>query len=119
MEYEEIGKCLRDLRKLESLKLKDLSVKTFYSPQHISNIERLNSKVSLFSLCQLLDAMGYELEFVPKKENTVVRTNNANSGNVREFYSENFKGNINPQITEFLTPERKANKDGLKRKKTC
>ncbi len=66
MRLDEIGKNLERLRKESGIRPKDVLDITTYSFTHVREIERTNQKMSVQSLCNLLDAYGYEIEFKKK-----------------------------------------------------
>lgn len=69
MKFEEIGSGLKKIRCRKGMTLKEVSGESRYSMQQISIAENHNTKLSVYSMCQLLDVYGYEVEFVPKGEN--------------------------------------------------
>lgn len=65
MKFEQIGQKLRQIRKESGKKLVDVSRRSGYSTEHICAMER-NKKMSIYSMCNILQEYGYEIEFVRK-----------------------------------------------------
>lgn len=62
MKCEEIGSRLRKIRKESGMRLCDASHSSGYSEVHLCEMER-NNKMSISSLCNVLETYGYEIEF--------------------------------------------------------
>lgn len=69
MKCEEIGTELKRIRYEKGMTLKEVAKQTMYSEHHICIIENRNKKLSIYSLCDLLDAYEMEIAFVPKVQN--------------------------------------------------
>ena len=62
MKQEEIGPRLRKMRHDSEMCLKDVALLSGYSETHVCNMENCR-KLSIKSLCNILQLYGYEIEF--------------------------------------------------------
>ncbi|NPA39737.1 MAG: helix-turn-helix transcriptional regulator [Thermodesulfobacteria bacterium] len=69
MDFEKIGKLIKEERKKRNLTQEELAIKAGVTRQTISKMERGKVPlVTLFSFFKVLDALGLEMEVKPKKK---------------------------------------------------
>ncbi|MFR9216531.1 MAG: helix-turn-helix domain-containing protein [Ruthenibacterium sp.] len=74
LDYEQIGKRIRYIRRVQDVSQEELVAATNYSTSHISNIERAKTKLSLDALVRIAKALdttpnqilAYELADMPQ-----------------------------------------------------
>lgn len=64
LDYVKLGKRIRNIRKEKGLSQEVLAEKSDLSANHISHIERANTKVALPTLVQIVNALGVTMDEV-------------------------------------------------------
>lgn len=61
-----VSKTIKDLRKLRHFTQRELADRAMISRQTVWNVEQENHGTTVYTFERLLNAMGFELEIVPK-----------------------------------------------------
>lgn len=70
MEYEALGDLIK-IRKNKGLSQSELAQMSGNKQQIISRIENKENSPTLKTICSILDALDYKIQFVPKQQNTI------------------------------------------------
>ncbi|MCL2086268.1 MAG: helix-turn-helix domain-containing protein [Oscillospiraceae bacterium] len=66
-EYQVLGELIK-MRKEKGMSQSELAAKAGSKQQVISRIENKESSPTLKTMCRMLDVLGYDIQFVPRKK---------------------------------------------------